>query len=308
MSSLKVGCFRPGSIVSPMPEISLKYNCRVKYYPDNVVKIACFSRSIFNPDKVEKTKKESIEEPIFDYDMENGTVSYKFVQGKTIYNPFTNEYEPLINFPADETIATESQKAKKATRNDSIKRTIDKAFEIGCANDFRYFVTLTINKEKLNRYEPSEIYPALKNWLSNRVSRNNMDYIIFPEYHKQKENETSPAIHFHGLVNGNFPLTDSGKTTEKGQVIYNLDSWKYGFSTVIELDGSAAVYFYVTKYITKENTRIFGKSYFSGGKTLKRELPTEYLNYDYYSFEGEEYLITVANMGVKYKTLYLNDL
>lgn len=225
-------------------------------------------------------------------------MAYKFVHGKTIFDPFTGEYTPFL-YMKDET--------KKRDRTDSMKRAVDKAFEIGLANDFHYFITLTLDKDIIDRYDKKVIYPKLRNWLKNRVQRNNMNYILFPEYHKQKNGETERAIHFHALVNAeNLDLVDSGKKTEAGQTIYNLSDWKYGFSTVIELDGRTAIVRYVTKYITKGNEKILGRFYLSGGKSLKREVPNEYLNVDYRSFEGEEYAIPNAGMSVKYKTYNLD--
>ena len=62
----------------------------------------------------------------------------------------------------------------------------------------------------------------------------------------------------------------------------------------------------MTKYITKGNAKIFGKFYLSGGKTLKREVPAEFMNIDYASFEGQEYTIPGTGMRVKYKTFNLD--
>lgn len=227
-------------------------------------------------------------------------MAYKFVEGKTLLDPFTGKYVPftLLKDPEEE--------KNKRIRNDSMKRAIDKAFEIGLANNFQYFVTLTLDESKIDRYTPSLIYPKLRNFLHNATRRKNMDYILFPEYHKQRPGEEKPAIHFHGLINAeNLSLTDSGKKTEKGQTVYNWNDWKYGFSTLIKLDGNTAVVRYVTKYITKGNAKIFGKFYLSGGKTLKREVPAEFLNIDYATFEGDEYEVPSAGMCVKYKTFHL---
>jgi hypothetical protein len=43
-----------------------------------------------------------------------------------------------------------------------------------------------------------------------------------------------------------------------------------------------------------------------GGKTLKREVPAEFMNIDYASFEGQEYTIPGTGMRVKYKTFNLD--
>ena len=264
--------FQPGNILSGLPEAVVKYNCKVRYFPDNTIRVSCFSRPIYNPDGFEERKDE----------LENRKGKRK----KSEDSASMDEQQP---------------------RNDNLKRSLDRAFEIGFSNDFRYFVTLTLDKKKIDRYDLVQIYPKLKNWLSNGVSRWGMDYIIFPEYHKLKEGEEKRAVHFHGLFNGKLAMTDSGHKTPEGKPIYNLDGWKYGFSTAVELDGKSAVIYYVTKYISKENERIFGRSYLSGGRSLKREVPAEYLNMDYESFDGDEYHIKVANMSVKYKTFSLGE-
>lgn len=284
------------SIAAPSKDFEVKYNCRVRYYPDNQIKVTCFSKAIFNPDCVERRKKPKPEKPsIYKYDPITDSMSYREVEGKTVFNPLTGKIQPYTQLRLD-----------KERRGDNLKRSIDKAFEIGLSNDFQYFVTLTLDKNKIDRYNKSLIYKKLRSWLCNKVQRNQMDYILFPEYHKLEEGQTERAIHFHALVNAqNLNLVDSGRKTETGQTIYNLDDWKYGFSTVIELDGRTAVVRYVMKYISKENESIFDRAYLSGGKTLKRHVPQEFLNMDYASFEGDEYYIPAAKMSVKYKTFNL---
>ena len=191
-------------ILRPVSEPDVKFNCRVKYFPGDKISIACFSKPIFNPYKAELHGKEKKPfESLKEYNPETGEMAYKFVEGKTILCPFTGKYVPLV---------IEKRKKNNEIRSDSIKRAIDKAFEIGLANDFQYFITLTLDETKIDRYDTKKIYKKLR------------------------EGETERAIHFHGLINAqNLTLTNSGRTTKNGQVIYNLDNWKYGFSTAIEL-------------------------------------------------------------------------
>lgn len=280
-------------------DYEVKYNCKVRYFPGNQIKITCFSRPVFNPLKAELYGTEPKElVSLKEYDPETGEMAYKFVEGKTIYSPFEDRYVPITLY---------KEPGEKRMRTDSVKRAIDKAFEIGLANQFRYFITLTLDKEKIDRYDTAKIYPKLRVWLSNMVQRHKMNYLLFPEYHKPRPGETECAIHFHMLANADgLNLSDSGKQTKNGQAIFNLSGWKYGFSTAIELDGRPAIIKYVTKYITKGNAKIFGKFYLSGGKTLKREVPAEFMNIDYASFEGQEYTIPGTGMRVKYKTFNLD--
>lgn len=207
-----------------------------------------------------------------------------------IYNPFKHELIGKLK-----RISKRKSFKETETRKDSLKRTKDKAYDISVSNEFDYFITFTLDKEKIDRYEKNQILKKFKKWLNNQVSRKNFKYIIFPEYHKDK------AIHFHGLCSGNIELHDSGKKTAAGQIIYNSDSWSFGFSSVIKLEGSYdRVVNYVMKYITKDNEKIFGKYYFAGGKGLKREVPTIYTNIDWNEVDGKVYHIPQASISVKY--------
>lgn len=219
------------------------------------------------------------------------------VFSKAVFNPHGFE-----KVKSDIQVENRKYDTSNETRSDSVKRAIDKAFEIAYANDFKYFVTFTLDKDKIDRYEPKEILKKLKVWLSNNVSRKGFKYIIFPEYHSLKDGEEKPSIHFHGLLSGDLKLVDSGYRTERGQIIYNSERWSFGFSTVIEIDGEKnKLVNYVMKYITKDKKKIFGKFYFSGGH-IEREVPTQYFNEDFMSFDGAEYKIANAPLSVKYRT------
>lgn len=179
-------------------------------------------------------------------------------------------------------------------RSDSLKRARDKVFDICYLNDFNYFVTFTLDKTKISRVDVEDIKIKLKNWLKNNVKRNNLKYVIVPEYHSDGE-----SIHFHGLISGDLIFTDSGKKTVKGQTIFNLDNWKYGFTTAIPVYGSkGALVNYICKYITKDSKMIFGNYYYAGGGIVRDPVKT-YDYVDYTSAQGREYNV-FGNSRVKY--------
>lgn len=181
-------------------------------------------------------------------------------------------------------------------RNDSIKRAKDKVYDIVMLNEFSYFITLTLDERKISRTNKSEILSSLKRWLDNMVRRHGMQYIIVPEYHNDGE-----SIHFHGLIKGDLKLADSKLCTTKGQTIYNLQNWKYGFSTCIMLDKNYdRVCNYITKYITKDNHMVFGKSYFAGGKGLIRECEKIYDYIPFNEIDKKEYMIPCTSLKCKY--------
>ena len=191
-------------------------------------------------------------------------------------------------------LRTDYAKKNGITRDDSIKRGIDKIYDIAVLNDFDYFITFTLDKTKIDRYDYSLICKKLKTWLSNAVQRQNAKYLIVPELHDDG------AVHFHGLITGNFNLFDSGKKTKKGQTIYNLKNWDYGFTTCIPLDGNkVATARYICKYITKDTKIILGNLYYAGGGVL-REPPKEYDNVPFYQSIGKQYEIGMTGLKVKY--------
>lgn len=184
------------------------------------------------------------------------------------------------------------------SRSDSVKRAKDKVFDIATINGFTLFVTLTCNDNILDASSISDVIKAFKDWAHNMSRRYGMVYLFLPEYHKDGK-----RLHFHGLVKGNLRLVDSGHK-DKGRTVYNVDNWKYGFSTAIPLDeNTERVANYVTKYITKDMKRIAGNFYFAGGKGLKRKPDEVFFNTDFKAFDGKEYTLPFSDLAkVKYRT------
>lgn len=143
----------------------------------------------------------------------------------------------------DRWAAQESDGRKRAAR-----RARKELFQLAMCNPFDLFITLTLDGERIDRYNYPEIIRRLNRWLDNMVRRKGLFYIIVPELHRDG------ALHFHGLVNEcSFRLVDSGHRDKKGKTIYNLPDWKLGFTTAVRLDGNyGGVCNYVSKYITKQ--------------------------------------------------------
>lgn len=181
-------------------------------------------------------------------------------------------------------------------REDSLKRAKDKIQDIVLCNNFDYFVTLTFNPKKVDSYDVEEVKRVVKNWLNNGVKRRNFAYIAIPEYHK------SGRIHIHALMSGNLQLEESGKC-HNGKIIYNLSDWSdnYGFCTAIPVDGNIpALSYYITKYITKGNDKIFGRFYWSS-KNLRREPDYDYKNVDFGTVYQYEYPVKGTTRILKYE-------
>lgn len=151
----------------------------------------------------------------------------------------------------DESVADLGRSMRRARAN--LRR-------LALANDFKYFVTLTLDQTKIDRYDPKIIVKTLNSWLDNRVRRKGLKYVLVPERHKDG------AIHFHGFFNDALRVIDSGRRDSGGHCIYNLPDWTLGFTTAIELYGEyGSAVGYVTKYIGKGNEKPMGRWYYSGG-------------------------------------------
>lgn len=192
------------------------------------------------------------------------------------------------------------EKGKKSEGDDrlrSMRRARAKVRRLALANEFSHFVTFTLDREKVDRYDPKAIMQRVNRILDNLVRRHGLRYILVPEQHQDG------AYHFHGFVGGpGLEFVDSGtvrlpdqKSPRRphseaeraewlaagGRVVYNCPWWPLGFSTALTLYGeySAAVA-YVCKYIGKqEGQRPMGRWYYSGGAL--KEPPKEYALLDY---------------------------
>ena len=164
----------------------------------------------------------------------------------------------------------------------SMRRAKGALRRLALANDFRYFVTLTLDPSKVDSHDGAAVVKKLNAWCSNAVQRQGLKYILVPERHKKG------GIHFHGFFNAALPAVDSGtirvpwaKKPRKprsnnersewlaagGRVVYNLPGWTLGFTTAMELYGDyPAAVAYVCKYIGKDGTKPAGRWYYSGGE------------------------------------------
>jgi hypothetical protein len=186
-------------------------------------------------------------------------------------------------------------------RERAMRRARAAVYDLARTNCFPYFVTLTLDAEKVDRYDPAITQRELRRWLSNQVQRRGLAYVLVPEHHQDG------AIHFHGLVNDALELEDSGTVklpgvkkprkprsarqraawlAEGGQVVYNVPGWPYGFTTAMKLVGDyRAACGYVCKYIGKDSQKIGGRWYYSGGRLARPEV--SWTDVDYQSFLAE---------------------
>lgn len=235
----------------------IRCNAIVKRYPDGKAVIMAANRRIFRIpgyEAVNDTKRAARchFEPPVDPEEEYALLERKAILGDGGLTPAEEERAAL-------NLARAQRRARVAVR------------DLALANPMRYFVTLTFNKERVNRWDDKEVMRVTKHWLDNAVRRHGLAYVLVAERHKDG------AIHFHGFFNDAFDGIDSGHRTKRGQVIYNLPAWPWGFTTAIEVYGEyGAAVSYVCKYITKGSEKVGGRWYYHGGALRKPEV--EYCN------------------------------
>lgn len=159
---------------------------------------------------------------------------------------------------------TEAKAEGAAPKEEDIKRSMRRAKSrlrrLALANEFRWFVTLTLSPEKVDRYDDAQVVRKLTTWAHNQVRRKGLKYILVPERHKDG------AIHFHGFFNDALEAVASGHRDKHGHMIYNLPGWNLGFTAAIECYGDyAGAVAYVCKYIGKQGDKPAGRWYYSGG-------------------------------------------
>lgn len=200
-------------------------------------------------------------------------------------------------------------------RNDSIKRAKDQIFDLVLNNEFEYFFTGTINPDLHDSKSPFELLKPVQQWLKDMVRRYGLHYIMIAERHKKG------GIHFHGLLKSDKelnmvysgtklykghkkPVSDDKAEKMKlfeGREVYNLKSWSFGFTTCIKLQGDRMnTAFYVTKYITKDCKKIFGR-FFWHSQNLKKPLivikDMDFDSIESYEVNGFKYIFKRGEQG-----------
>lgn len=150
----------------------------------------------------------------------------------------------------------------------NLSRAKSTIYELAICNDWDYFVTLTINRNKYNRENLKEYYKDFSKFLNNYNYQNhcNIKYLFIPELHKDGK-----SWHMHGLL---YNLPENKLTVNKNGYLDWLDySIRFGYMSLSKIRDIERTSLYITKYITKstENTKIeLGNHLYYCSKGLKR--------------------------------------
>ena len=204
-------------------------------------------------------------------------------------------FRPVSGWESEEKRVLFSAEGTPEDLERSRRRAVARITDYARCTPFEWFVTLTLDGAKINRYDYAEVVKKLGVYCSNRVQRQGLRYLLVAEPHQDG------ALHFHGFFGG-LPERDfipsgtyvggpikkkprrprsaaeAARWVECGaHEVYNLRSWRYGFTTAVRLDENYdAAITYVCKYIRKAPEKTGGRWYLSGGDL---KLPTvEYQN------------------------------
>lgn len=145
---------------------------------------------------------------------------------------------------------------------ENISRAKSKIFELAFCNDWDWFFTATLDKNKYDRTDLKKWHKDLTKWISNynRLHNTEIKFLLIPELHSD-----GISWHMHGLLYGlpvshleRFKLGDNmGKAlsekVKNGDTVYNWLAYmnKFGFCDIEPIKNAEAVSKYITKYISK---------------------------------------------------------
>jgi len=173
--------------------------------------------------------------------------------------------EPPKAFSTTERSSKASERGSSEER--SLRRTKTLISDIVLCTDFDMFATFTFKKD---RQDMKKCKTKMSDWLkSQQKIHGKFKYLIVPEFHKDKK-----SLHFHALLknyNGHLKKTN---IKIKKRTVYNITSYRKGYSTVIKIDNIEKVSSYVKKYITKEmpHTGTSQKKFWNSKGLLRPEI------------------------------------
>lgn len=141
----------------------------------------------------------------------------------------------------------------------SISRTKKIVLEVALCNQWEYFCTFTLSKDKHDRHNLIAWRETFFQWLRDQRKKGlDIKYLLVPERHKDG------AWHMHGLFSGIGTELVTFKEEQKNGLkvpkklidggFYDWPAYrkKFGFCSFAHVRNSVAVSFYTLKYITKD--------------------------------------------------------
>lgn len=218
--------------------------------------------------------------------------SYPTIQHVTYYSNTINTGKKNENLTKSHHNKERELKQEEHCKSVSLNRTKNKIYNIARSNTWDWFITLTFDRGITDSSDYDVVTKKLQKFLQNFQQRYspNMKYLIVPELHKD-----GIHYHFHGLLSDveNMKFIFSGHYSNN-KPIYNIENWKYGFTTATRVDDTQKVSSYITKYITKASEQYLkNKKRYYASRNINKVQP------EYFVIDQEDFLNTYGDR-IKY--------
>ncbi len=166
-------------------------------------------------------------------------------------------------------IKDKEKKSNDVKLLNNLTRAKTQILELALCNEWEYFVTFTINRDKHNRYDLDAYHKRLSQFIRNYNKKYDLQikFLLVPEKHKDG------AWHEHGFIMGlpeehltEFTLSQRlpkylRDKLKEGEKIYNWLPYmnKFGFCDFEPIKNHQGASYYVLKYITKDLQRSVSK-------------------------------------------------
>lgn len=201
------------------------YNFKIIEYPNGTVQLRSYTIPILSRTNEDKTDNENI-----------------------LFEPFEGkQVKEVDSFSHESNCNTKKQENLRK----SLARTKQKVHTYSRCCKWEWFVTLTYSPTLIDRTDFKECMKRVRYYLHNaRREAPSLRYLFLPELHSDMV-----SWHCHGLLSetGNLKFEKSGHFDDSGNPVYNLQNWKWGFSTATKISDPYRISNYVIKYITKES-------------------------------------------------------
>ena len=285
-------------------EAHVKFTTRAKYYktPDGEMKLAKIQQLSFPSfrlpgfEEVGRKDKSELDDLLSEMEAEAS------ISSSAIGELYDEGAPPAI------------EEEKRPEWKNLYRAKINAFDKILCNPDLDTFVTFTISPEHVkDRASWDDVYHRLKIWLSDRVQRRGLKYVICPERHKKG------GIHFHAIMNSAalklIPATNAhtgAPLTHDGVPLYNVTDFSLGFTsaeiiqcTTLDREKVAK---YIFKYMGKQgvNGKIGGRYALIGGSLaspmyLYGEDPREFLPFSDDQMKADGFYRESWHEGIKYR-------
>ena len=140
-------------------------------------------------------------------------------------------------------------KVNDAKLTNNIVRARSTVLELAMCNPWEYFVTLTLNQKKYDRYNLDKYIKDLGQFIRDQRKKYKSDikYLLIPEQHKDG------AWHMHGFLHG--LTSDMLQKNERGYMDWVDYCKKFGNCSIGKIEYKDRASIYITKYVTKDYTK-----------------------------------------------------